>query len=845
MLCEAPLAYTRDKAWFISNRKDGCHTGLSLPCDVHQPLIAAGIIKDPVESDHCFDAEWIEQRSWWFKRLIESASGWRDFTTIELVLESLDVHADIFFNGNWIGHQSSAHYPFRKDIKPYMRDGNNELLIRLSSGLETVSDADLAEIDFAVSTESGHGCPKRGDKRRAFVRKPTYVYGWDWCPRIGTCGIVKKAWIEYHDKIAIRDVWIQTRQLHQVSDQTTAYLHIVVTLDNLNLLATTDADVTVSIGNRDSRVEAVRKDVLLCSGINSIDFNLTIEQARLWWPNGMGEQQQYEASVTATHGGKQIRYPVFSFGIRTVRLDTSRIDKTHRRFTLIVNDVPVFCKGADWIPADSIYARVTPQKYDTLIRQAQQAHFNMLRIWGGGLYEQEAFYDACDHYGILVWQDMMFGCSTYPDHREAFRDLVRREFDYQTRTLRNHACLALFCGNNENHWIYGPRLAKRGLLSQDRQYGLYTANVMMPEIVRHNCPNIPYWNSSPYGGSDPNDPSVGDVHHWHAAMMNPDMKKRIDPFLYDQVEAAFVSEYGYPGPPPRKSIEQYFAGEPIDRTGRIWKLHTNTFEKETVAAGIRRHYTDRDLDLDQYILYAGLVQGLILGYSLESLRFKAKCSGALFWMYNDCWGEVGWTIVDYYQRRKIAFYAVRRALMPRKLILRQDAANGCIDVMGCNDTAQPITVLLETGWIRLDGKERLATTKAVTLPPHTRTVLTRLTADKSTTDGLYYAWPRSSDDKQQMIPAFLIRNPYRELSLGQASVKLVKEQDDGLDRLVTVKADTFTPGVWLDTNDEFDLSDNYFDLLPGEMRTIRISGGAGRHFPVRTAEMDFSPQNTR
>jgi beta-mannosidase len=840
MLREAPLACTKDQAGWISSQPDGWHKGLSLPCDVHQPLIAAGIIKDPVQADHCFAAEWIEKRSWWFRQLLVPEPGWSDCDTAELVLESLDVHADVIFNGIWIGHQDSAHYPFRADVRPWLKDGENELLVRLTSGLEMVSDADLAELDFAVSTEAGNGCPERGDKRRAFVRKPTYVYGWDWCPRIGTCGIVKRAWIEYHKNLAIRDVLVETRQLRSIDNQTArqtdADLHVVVTIDNLDLLATIDADISVMISHGDDEALAVQTDVLLRSGINYIDFDLTVEQARLWWPNGMGAQDMYLVTVQVTHQGRQIRYPEFQVGIRTVRLDTGRIDAARRRFCLIINDVPVFCKGADWIPADSIYARVTTQKYDTLIREAQQAHFNMLRIWGGGLYEQDAFYEACNRYGILVWQDMMFGCSTYPDHREAFRDLVRREFDHQTRKLRNHACLALFCGNNENHWIYGQRLLNQGLLRQDKQYGLFTANAMMPDIMRQNCPNIPYWNSSPYGGSEPNDPLVGDAHHWREAMMNPDMAKRIDPRVYDQVEAAFVSEYGYPGPASRKSIEAYFAGEPIDRQGKIWQLHTNTFEKKTVAAGISRHYTDRELDLDQYILYAGLVQGLMLGYSLEAMRFKNFCSGALFWMYNDCWGEVGWTIIDYYLRRKIAFYAVRRALMPQKLILRADA--GHIVVMGCNDTAQSVTIELETGWIRFDGQEKQSSTMTAILQPYSRDILTRFEASGSMTDGIHYAWPKSQDNEQAMIPALLLDKPYRELALCQPQVSIIREQDDGLDRLVTIKAETFAPGVWLDVDADLHLSDNYFDLLPEETRTVRISGGAGRSFAVKAVEVD-------
>ncbi len=611
MLREAPLDCTAEQSGWISRQETGWFEGLTLPCDVHQPLIVAGRIKDPVLADYSDDAAWVEQRSWWFRRLIRPETGWTDCDTVELVLESLDVHADIFFNGRWLGDQASAHVPFRADVRPWLHDGDNELLIRLTSGLETVCDADLAELDFAVSTEAGNGCPERGDKRRACVRKPTYVYGWDWCPRIGTCGIVKPAWLEYHRSLAIRAVSVETRQIRAVDGRCEADLHIVADIDNLNLLATADADAAVHVSCGDDEAIAVQTDLLLRSGLNQIAFDLTVQDARIWWPNGMGEQPLYTVAVNLSHEGRTVAFPPFAVGLRLIRLDTSRQDDQRRRFRLVVNGVPMFCKGADWIPADSIYARVTPEKYAALIRQAQLAHFNMLRIWGGGLSEQDAFYEACDRAGILVWQDMMFSCAAYPDHRDDFRALVWREFDHQTKKLRNHACLALFCGNNENHWIYGRRL--RELLTQDRQYGLYTANAMLPDILSKNAPWIPYWNSSPYGGSEPNDPAVGDIHYWREAMMNPDMLRRIDPRQYDQIDAAFVSEYGYPGPPVRRSVERYFDGHPVERGGKIWQKHTNTFEKLTVEAGIRRHFTDRPLDLDGYLLYAGLVQGLMLG----------------------------------------------------------------------------------------------------------------------------------------------------------------------------------------------------------------------------------------
>jgi len=834
MLREAPLDCTAEQASWISRQETGWLENLTLPLDVHQPLIAAGRIKDPVLADYSDDAAWVERRSWWFRRQIRPESGWADCDTVELVMASLDVHADIFFNGRWLGHHPSAHVPFHADIRPWLHDDDNELLIRLTSGLESVRDTDLAEIDFAVSTEAGNGCPERGDKRRAFVRKPTYVYGWDWCPRIGTCGIVKPVWLEYHRSLAIRAVSVETREIRHGDGHCEADLHIEAEIDNLNLLATADADAAVRVSCGDDEAIAVQTDLLLRSGTNHIAFDLTVQDAQIWWPNGMGAQPLYTVAVNLSHGGRTIGFPPFKAGLRLIRLDTSRQEDQRRRFRLVVNGVPMFCKGADWIPADSIYARVTPEKYAALIRQAQLAHINMLRIWGGGLYEQEAFYEACDRAGILIWQDMMFGCAAYPDHREDFRALVWREFDHQTKRLRNHACLALFCGNNENHWIYGRRLKER--LTKDRQYGLYTANAMLPDILSKNAPWIPYWNSSPYGGSEPNDPAVGDIHYWHEAMMNPDMLRRIDPCQYDRIDAAFVSEYGYPGPPVRRSIECYFDGHPIDRSGKIWKRHTNTFEKLTVEAGIRRHFTDRPLDLDGYLLYAGLVQGLMLGYSLEALRFKTRCAGALFWMYNDCWGEIGWTIVDSFVRRKIAYHAVRRALMPVRLILRR--LDGQVAVVGCNDGQVPVKMSLETGWISFDGQERRTVRKLVTLPAQSREELARIEPDQPETGGLYVAYPGEISGEAAVIPALLIDTPYRELALCPPRAMILDERDDGADRLVTVQAETFVAAAWLDADPDLELDDNFFTLLPGESRNVRISGGAGQPAALRIAQVD-------
>jgi len=825
-LKEAPLNYGKEMAGFISIQKDGWYNELKLPCDVHMPLIDAGVIKDPVLADYCFDSEWIENRSWWFRKIIKSSELDLDCDIAELVLESLDVNADIFFNGAYLGHHASAHYPFRKDVKEFIIEGDNELLIRLTSGLETVSDADLAEIDHAVCTELANGCPERGDKRRAFVRKPTYVYGWDWTPRIGTCAIAKNAYIDCLKAAAIRNVSVRT-----IEASSNAKLSLTAEIELLDIIRTADADVNVKV-SKDGKTYAdvTKEDVLLRSGTNYVEFDLTIADAELWWPNGMGDQPLYTFEVSVKCRGNVHSWPAFKYGIRTITLDTTRTDAENRRFVIVINGKEMFCKGGDWIPADAIYARVTPEKYDALILEARNANFNMLRIWGGGIYERDEFFDACDKYGILLWHDMMFGCSTYPDHIESFRDLVGKELDYQTKRLGSRTCIALFCGNNENHWIFTSDGFPQVNIKHEKQYGLYISNVMMPEYVRKNCPWVPYWNSSPYGGEEPNADNIGDVHHWRACMMNPEMELRIEPKEYDKVNARFVTEYGYPGPCPIESIKEYFDGKEIDRNSKVWSLHNNTFEKFTVNAGIKKHYTDRELNLDEYLLYAGMTQSLMLGYSLESIRFKQFCAGGLFWMYNDCWGEVGWTIVDYYLRRKISFYGVKRAFEPVKLILRENN-DGQMVIMGCNDTDKDISFKLRTGWVAFDGSNDDSETLDVTIPAYSRSVLHVLDAsrhDKLT--GVYYAKPECGC----INPAILRAVDTRNLKLCPPKVSIVSSRDEGSDLLVEIKADTYCHGVYLDTGVEWKLSDNYFDLLPGETRTVRVYGAAGKSFDLKT-----------
>jgi beta-mannosidase len=808
------LEWGPDKSSAILQKKEGWLQH-DLPCDVHMPLIENGIIKEPLEEDNCFKCEWTEDKSWWFKKVFEIDSTTLNNDVIELIMESLDAEADIFLNGYHLGHHKSAFYPFVMDVKTQLLVGENVLLVRLTSGIEYYSDFDLAGMKLIYYDDTGVVKGKRGDKRRVFVRKPQYVYGWDWGPRVATCGIMKGAFINAYKKLAISSVYAST-----ISTGTNAKVSFEMEINNLHPFSTIDAILNIEVLFKNEKVFDCEKDVFLKSGKNYIQEEAIIDNAKLWWPNGMGEQPLYTVRISAYVGDVQASYPDFKFGIRTICVNQERLNAEERRFAFVVNGVETFCKGGNWVPADSIYARVTDGKYDALVREAKEANFNMLRVWGGGLYERDIFYQKCDEYGIMIWHDFMFACGVYPDNLIWFKQEVEKEIDYQTTRLRNHASIALWCGNNEIHWLFDENWTDTG------SFLVYQGNIcynqIAPSIIQRNCPQIFYWNSSPYGGENPNGTKAGDRHHWHDCTMNPDMEKRITPEEYDKVEAKFVSEYGYIGPCRKSSIVKYHGDAELDRNSRVWQLHNNAFEKDTVAAGIKKHYSESEkLDLDSYLLYAGLCQGLMYQYSLEAIRFKENCGGALFWMYSDCWGEVGWTIIDYYLKRKISYYFVKRAFSPVKLILRE--IDGVVKVLGMNDTEQEICFEMEYGYTDFKGKDKDCSITSIKMEPHSRKMVFEfIKGDHDYTKGISYI--RALSNKCSILPATLKLRDFNELEIAEPNLIISDFEKIGDTARFTISSDSFAHAVHFNLDDSITLSDEYFDLLAGECRIIEIYG---------------------
>jgi beta-mannosidase len=811
LLRQEPLVMGAEAHAAVIHKQEGWLHVSALPCDIHQPLLEQELLDDPSVGDNCFKCEWIEKRSWWFLKTFTVDEEVLASPVVDLIAEGLDAEADIFLNNTPLGHHHSQTYPFKASVSHLLHSGENRLLIRVTSGLEYYCENDTSSMQPHIA---GARASKRGDDRRVMVRKPAYTYGWDWNPRIATCGITGDVRLEAGRGVAIHDACFSTLSI----DQYNANIRISVEVETLHPTNTYDLSVKTAIWFDGKLVVQCAKTLFATAGVNYVDLDMTIENAALWWPNGMGGQPLYSVTVEAgVQDGADSR--TFSVGIRTVELDTARIDEANRYFRFMVNGKPMFAKGGNWETPDSLYARITDEKYDKLVKEAQQAHFNMFRFNGVGAYERDAFYDACDRYGILVWNDFTFSCSVFPDNLAWFMQECEREIEHVIRRLRNHPSIALWCGSNECQWLMQRwEFWKEDQYPAPYQGGVSIYNRVMPKLVRSLSPQIPYWNSSPFGGDDLNCNEYGDRHHWHDAFMNADMNRRITPEIYDELDCKFCSEFGCIGPTKLSTIQKYYGSENITVGSKIWELHTNTFEKKTIKAAIERHYHSRadELELKDYLLYAGLFQGVTLGYAYESMRNARYNYGALLWSYNDCWGEVGWSIIDYYTTRKISYYFVKRALAHQCLIIRD--VDGKRTITCFNDTLEQLSFTLEHGYVTHEGIYEDVLKEKISVPPLSRTLLASVEARQyNFTSGVYFA--RAIEDSG-LTAAILRKGNAREHNLSKPELVVMNLAILGTELGFDVMSDHFAHAVYFDLPDDIRLSDEYFDLLPGETRHI-------------------------
>jgi len=590
LLREEPISYGADMAAFVLSETDGWMEVPALPCDVHTALLKAGRIKDPHVGLNSFDCEWVEKRSWWFKKEIELRD--EDLTGFgaELFLETLDIHADIFVNGVFVAHHASAMYPFSRDVGALLRAGANTLLVRLTTGTERVTDEDIDPVRGFASCEWRTRRKGRGDERRIMLRKPQYVYGWDMTPRLATCALAGDARLDLPDEVALRDIRFETLSADAASAQVLAE----VTVENMDRLFARELRVKLSVKRNGAVAASAEKELLAGPGLSYVRFDLAIPSPELWWPNGYGDQPLYDVSVSAVNNFGAMDEKRIRTGIRTVKLDTGSINETERRYAFVVNGRRIYAKGSDFIQSDCLYADAAPALTKRLLASAAAAGFCMLRFWDGMYYQPDFVYDLCDELGILVFQDFCFANAAFPDHIESFLDEVRKEARYQLVRLRSHPCIALWCGNGEISGILDGYLG-RNFFREDRT-GRYAGgttiyNKVLPELHHALVASEGYVCTSPLGsfGGKQEIPERGDMHFYPFLDYRPEnQQNRISVHSFDKLDCKFITESGVMGSPSAKALAAYCGGREHAAFGDpAFEHHDNTFEHDAVRDGIR------------------------------------------------------------------------------------------------------------------------------------------------------------------------------------------------------------------------------------------------------------------
>ena len=410
---------------------------MTVPGDVTTALIENGIVEEPFLKENTKKNQWIKDLSWWLVRDFDVTEEMLNEDIVRLNIEMLDFNADIIVNGMPAAHHENAFCAFSEDIKRFLHVGKNQLVIRLTSGMELHYPRDA--VSFYCASENAI-CDQR-----VYTRKPQFTYGWDWCQPVPTCGIGRSIEIEAFSGAQVIASRVDTLKL----DGDDAEVEFHFEIEKSDMVSSAECELTYTLEFEGKTVYTGKKTLVLGGGVNFAEERVTIKNAKLWWPNGYGAQNLYTFKACCVTKGILHEMQPKKIGIRTLELDTSKLEDGSRNFFFKVNGVRIFCKGGNWVPTDSLYLRTPKESYETLVREGAAAHFTMFRMWGGGTYEPDCFYEYCSEYGILLMHDFMYACAFYPDHKNDFLFEAEREAEYQTKRLAHYPCMAIWTGNNE------------------------------------------------------------------------------------------------------------------------------------------------------------------------------------------------------------------------------------------------------------------------------------------------------------------------------------------------------------------------------------------------------------
>ena len=784
------------KDWqFREANKTSWHPA-TVPGCVHTDLLNNKLIDDPFYRDNEQKQQWIGKTDWEYQTTFKITQQILQYNQLELVFEGLDTYADVYLNGSQILNADNMFRTWRVNVTSVLKLGDNTLRLRFRSPINEVLPL-MAKLSYQLPASND-----QGEKTSPFTRKAPYHYGWDWGPRFVTSGIWRSVYLEAWDAARIADFHIEQKSVNKDQARLTAQLAVK---------SAGFAVAQVVIENSRTNVVIARTSNALVAGDNHFNLDFVINKPELWWPSGLGAHPLYEFRARLLLRGQLLDQRSVRTGLRSLEVRKEN-DQWGQSFAFFVNGVPVFAKGANWIPADSFPSRMTPERYRWLLKSAADANMNMLRVWGGGIYEDDEFYNLCDELGVLVWQDFMFACSMYPASTE-FLDNVRIEAEENVRRLRNHPSIAIWSGNNEveTAWFnWGWRQSLPASIWDDYQK---IFDGVLKEVCATLDPGRLYWPSSPHGGfpDDPNSLKSGDTHSWkvwHFAAPFTD---------YQKETPRFMSEYGFQSFPQIETVESYALASEREIQSPVMMAHQrhprgNQLIKEYM---LREYPEPKDFESFLYVSQVLQAEGIKVG--AEHLRrIMPRNMGSLYWQLDDCWPVASWSSIDYFGRWKALQYYARRFYAP--VLLTSHVEADTLQFYVVSDRIEPANAVLAVQLRDFNGNKLQVFNKEITVAPlQSRSYFSipvkDLLANRNANDVMVYC-ELLTDGKVISSNEYFFA-PYKALTLPAADIGFeVARGRNGYS--ITLSADKLARAVYLSTRTSGFFSDNYFDLLPGK-----------------------------
>lgn len=791
----------------------------TVPGVVHTDLLQNKIIEDPFFRLNERGLQWIDKEDWVYETCFTLAADMMRKENMELVFEGLDTYADVYLNDECILKADNMFRCWSIPVRQYIREENNILKVYFHSPVKIdVPKWDALPYQYPASNDQSENGGLFNKKISIFARKAGYHYGWDWGPRLVTSGIWRPVYIRAWSDLRINDVFIEQKEVGAGRAVIAGHVELDADKDMNGVLVTITDEVT---GRVLGEWQADLK-----RGTNRVTVDFVLHKPKLWWSNGLGEPFLYRFRTDIIAGGELLDSKTERVGIRSLKV-VHQPDKDGHTFYIELNGRPVFAKGANYIPSDNFLPRVTPENYKRTILDAAGVNMNMLRVWGGGIYENDVFYDLCDEYGIMIWQDFMFACSMYPAEG-ALLDNIHQEAVDNVKRLRNHACIALWCGNNECQdawlgWGWKCEIERQNKEYADKIWAQYRQqyHVTLPGVVREYAPGTFYWPSSPFAfEGEMSGTTDGDRHYWSVWHGKAPISD------YDSEKSRFFSEYGFQSFPEFESVKRYAPyPEDWDIRSEVMMSHQRGGDH---ANGLIETYLlneyKKPRDFRAFLYMNHVLQGDAIKTAIESHRRQMPYNmGTLFWQHNDCWPVASWASRDYYGRWKAQHYYVRKAY--DDILISSVVEGDDLKVYAVSDRLENTSGRLQLQVCQFDGTVVHHWDKSVGISGNDSRVcfsapLAKLLegADR----GTVYVRVDYTDKSGRVYHNNYCLGKQKDMDYPKVDLQTeVRSIEGGYE--VMVSADKFARAVCLSVADnESVYSDNYFDVQPKSSVQVQV-----------------------